>query len=328
DGICDAADNCPGLPNHDQRDTLGNGIGDACRAATHRTPPRPPRREQPLASDLDGDGIPDPADNCPVTPNRDQADLDGDGIGDVCDNDMDGDGIPNWAPGPTAILDNCPRVPNPDQRDSVGDGVGDACRGVTGFAAASVAKSGVTAIFPPGASLPHPLLWAVAFILVVGALGWAVLRRAGMIVLFSRLSGIHVLRHSVRARIMAKVEAEPGIHYRGIVRALALKTGVVQHHLGVLIAAGLVTRNESRQNVRFFAAGTSKGQQPISPLLSSRGQMILDFVDTHPGASLADVARAVGAPRSMASYHARRLAAAGLVRLERSGPRGRRLFPV
>ncbi len=57
--------------------------------------------------DLDGDGIPDDADNCPGTPNADQKDSDGDGVGDACD--------------------NCPDVPNPDQQDSDGDGRGDAC---------------------------------------------------------------------------------------------------------------------------------------------------------------------------------------------------------
>jgi Thrombospondin type 3 repeat len=35
-------------------------------------------------SDSDGDGVPDPIDNCPLTPNHDQADADGDGRGDAC----------------------------------------------------------------------------------------------------------------------------------------------------------------------------------------------------------------------------------------------------
>jgi len=38
-----------------------------------------------MMSDADGDGVPDDADNCPVTANADQADADGDGIGDACD---------------------------------------------------------------------------------------------------------------------------------------------------------------------------------------------------------------------------------------------------
>ncbi len=58
-------------------------------------------------SDEDEDGVCVPEDNCPVTPNPDQADADDDGLGDVCD--------------------NCPGVANPDQADEDGDGRGDAC---------------------------------------------------------------------------------------------------------------------------------------------------------------------------------------------------------
>jgi len=38
-----------------------------------------------LMADLDGDGVPDAADNCPQDANPDQADADQDGAGDVCD---------------------------------------------------------------------------------------------------------------------------------------------------------------------------------------------------------------------------------------------------
>ncbi|PNU18794.1 hypothetical protein C2E25_15795 [Geothermobacter hydrogeniphilus] len=38
-----------------------------------------------VPADSDGDGVPDATDNCPDTPNPDQADSDNDGIGDACD---------------------------------------------------------------------------------------------------------------------------------------------------------------------------------------------------------------------------------------------------
>ncbi len=96
--------------------------------------------------DDDGDGIPNSEDNCPQTPNPDQADADGDGRGDVCDDcpavanasqggcpvgwdggrDSDGDGVPD-------ISDNCPDVPNADQADADGDAIGDACDGCPGL---------------------------------------------------------------------------------------------------------------------------------------------------------------------------------------------------
>jgi uncharacterized repeat protein (TIGR01451 family) len=129
DGIPDSEDNCPGMPNPDQRDSDGDGVGDACDNCP--SVPNPGQQDADGDGrgdacddgDSDGDGIPDDEDNCPGVPNPDQRDEDGDGIGDACDEpegDRDGDGIPD-------AVDNCPGTPNPDQRDSDGDGVGDAC---------------------------------------------------------------------------------------------------------------------------------------------------------------------------------------------------------
>jgi len=70
------------------------------------------------ACDGDGDGVPDPDDNCPGVANPDQEDSNTDGVGDLCD--QDGDGVRD-------AVDNCPDDFNPDQEDSDGDGIGDAC---------------------------------------------------------------------------------------------------------------------------------------------------------------------------------------------------------
>lgn len=59
-GIINSRDNCPKVPNRDQRDSDGDGLGDAC-------------------------------DNCPKVPNPNQFDSDSDLVGDACDSNIDTD---------------------------------------------------------------------------------------------------------------------------------------------------------------------------------------------------------------------------------------------
>src|SRR5262249_56080564 len=88
------------------------------------------------APDSDGDGMPDPADDCPGVADPEQVDGDGDGVGDVCD--------------------NCPATANADQRDRDRDGIGDACDDCPTTPNADHRNTHATATattYPPA---PHP----------------------------------------------------------------------------------------------------------------------------------------------------------------------------
>jgi hypothetical protein len=76
-------DNCPSKYNPDQRDVDRDGIGDVCDQGQGGHGGQ--QLQQQSSVDRDSDGIPDNADNCINTPNRDQRDSDRDRIGDTCD---------------------------------------------------------------------------------------------------------------------------------------------------------------------------------------------------------------------------------------------------
>jgi cysteine-rich repeat protein len=114
DDVCDGAGSCSHAYNtascHDGSPcTVGEmchqGVCTprgmlSCHGADVCSPPSP--------EDADADGISHTCDNCPATPNFDQADLDQDGVGDACD--------------------SCPNVGNFHQSDGDGNGIGDACQ--------------------------------------------------------------------------------------------------------------------------------------------------------------------------------------------------------
>ncbi len=84
DGVWNDDDNCPLIPNPDQTDTNGDGVGSACSIVDPFTGTR--------IADNDGDGVSDNFDNCVWADNPGQEDTGGlaaeeipDLIGDACD---------------------------------------------------------------------------------------------------------------------------------------------------------------------------------------------------------------------------------------------------
>jgi hypothetical protein len=123
DALADMQDNCPTVANPDQKDTDFDKQGDLCDP------------------DDDGDGYPDETDcgptdknvypnapelcdckdnNCNGKTDENYTDTDKDGVADCCEDDTDGDGVPNG-------LDNCPYADNTDQLNTDGDLQGDEC---------------------------------------------------------------------------------------------------------------------------------------------------------------------------------------------------------
>ena len=131
DGVVNAMDNCPTVPNafqenHDSGTTQPHDLPHDCNQDGDLLD----AGEGAGATCPQNDTFGDSCDNCPAVTNADQADADGDGKGDACDDcrtvanasqtDTDGDHVGD-------ACDNCPGAANTNQSDADLDGVGDVC---------------------------------------------------------------------------------------------------------------------------------------------------------------------------------------------------------
>ncbi len=136
--------------------------------------------------------------------------------------------------------------------------------------------------------------------------------------LFTRLRRNDLLDHPTRAALFARVEAEPGIHFRALMRAVGKGQGTVRHHLEVLVAGGLLEDMDVHGFKGYRLAGPCAAGPPLpaSRVLGTRhARRLRELLEGRPPTSVRQLAEAVGLSYGGTMHHLRRLQKAGLVRL-------------
>ncbi|MBI2077484.1 MAG: ArsR family transcriptional regulator [Euryarchaeota archaeon] len=164
---------------------------------------------------------------------------------------------------------------------------------------------------------------AAAAASLVGALyvAWPWLKKLLVLALFSRIERPAALEQSTRARVAETVAANPGIHFRSLVRETGLARGTVDHHLRKLVEVGLVQESRSDGYVCFFAAGTKdRRAMRFAPLLKAEGaRRLVALVAAQPGVGASDAAEALGLSRQIVHRHVQRCEDAGVLASRRNG---------
>lgn len=139
--------------------------------------------------------------------------------------------------------------------------------------------------------------------------------------LYHRIQAREATAHATRGRILRELTAGPATATE-LGRRLGVDRTSAAYHLRVLARAGLVASAPAGRERRWYL-----GVAPRDAALSAGARRVLGAVRAAPGESVSSLARALASSKSTVHHHVVRLAAAGLVRVERDG-RAARVRPA
>ncbi len=143
-----------------------------------------------------------------------------------------------------------------------------------------------------------------------------ILVAATSLVLYSKIKRENLLRNAIRRRIFEHVEANPGAHYRGILKEMDLPMGVLSYHLNVLEKGEYLKSRQDGMYRRFFLVGR---RTEVRFFLSDVQESIMTVIRDDQGISQSSIADRINVSRKVVNYHARILDQAGLIYMESQG---------
>lgn len=140
--------------------------------------------------------------------------------------------------------------------------------------------------------------------------------------LFTRMTADRALEHPNRRKLFEQIVRDPGINFRGLVRASGIAAGTARHHLTILVRAGLVTEQGLGSTRRFFA-GSPSGDWEHKVLLREPGlRQLYDWVAANQGATqlrVLDAMAGAGWSRSTTQHRLQRLGKSGALQVRWQG---------
>ncbi len=117
-----------------------------------------------------------------------------------------------------------------------------------------------------------------------------------------------------RDRIRDAVAADPGIHFRGLVRSLDVAPGQVQHHVRRLRRSDALLTEDFRGRTHYYPpAFDARERRAIAVLRRETARDVVAFLLAHGESDPATVVESVGVARSTLEWHLDALVDADLV---------------
>ncbi|HOE53245.1 MAG TPA: helix-turn-helix domain-containing protein [Methanomassiliicoccales archaeon] len=122
-----------------------------------------------------------------------------------------------------------------------------------------------------------------------------------------------------RRRIYEMIRSRPGTYLREMERELGLQVGTLSYHLGILTEAGMVRAEPEGNHVRYFPSEgfILNDRRTLAYLRSRTTRAILMHILDQGTVSFQGLMALVKVSKSTMSYHLKRLASAGLIKVSK-----------
>ena len=157
------------------------------------------------------------------------------------------------------------------------------------------------------------VLAALVFLYII-ALAGHYLVVAGISILLLLVYKIKQVRTKIRARILAHLEENPGIHFRDLAKALGINRGTLNYHLNVLEKLKLIKSSKFGRYKVFYPNSKYDGSY-----VDGTARKIWEYVRDNPDSSARDIAASLNVSPSTVSHHLKNLSKTGLITLDRRG---------
>lgn len=155
------------------------------------------------------------------------------------------------------------------------------------------------------------------------ALCWDRLRRVALLsVLYTRIAREKILDHESRERLLAAIQASPGVAVADVADRVGLARNTAVYHIRRLESEGLVTTQRQGRTRLCFVAGSARERTQADALATLRHETtrsMAQAIRTQPGLDQQSLCARFGVTPSLAHWHATRLVASGIVRKVREG---------
>jgi predicted transcriptional regulator len=133
---------------------------------------------------------------------------------------------------------------------------------------------------------------------------------------YSRIKRKNLLNNIIRKRIYEHINSNPGVHFRGLLADLNLKTGTLAHHIKALIRENLIKEYQDGIYKRFSIYDKSSSSKFILPNIQDE---ILKVVKENPGISQIKISKLIGNSRFVVNYHTKILNHSGMIFIKKDG---------